>query len=297
MFKFLRLQSTKLTDMDDVSEWLFRVANLCTIALDKNILSLPPLLTVAERLVVPIQTEAITPEFVELVSDELNGDWYGNDIELILRATPNRQIRRVFSYSNIKTTTVPIREWRTPDWDEPRVVRYDDMEYLRVRGTGDVKLNAFLYAFVALLPFNDDVEIYPEGGVEGDDDIVLGKELVQAEKQLQNDFFRLSMDDQQKLSLRATLMHELLSGLPTDAVQHICLDGASSSREIDILSHCLGVSPLSDWPTATADRKHLAEELADLVKADNFLGRDVQSIVAKAIEDALAQQSSRKKPH
>lgn len=101
--------------MDDVSDWLFRVANLCTIALDKNILSLPPLLTVAERLVVPIQMEAITPEFVELVSDELNGDWYGNDIELILRATPNRQIRRVFSYSNIKTTTVPIREWRTPD--------------------------------------------------------------------------------------------------------------------------------------------------------------------------------------
>lgn len=73
----------------------------------------------------PIQTEAITPEFVELVSDELNEDWDGNDIELILRATPNRQIRRVFSYSNIKTTTVPIREWRTPDWDEPRVVLYD----------------------------------------------------------------------------------------------------------------------------------------------------------------------------
>lgn len=171
------------------------------------------------------------------------------------------------------------------------------MEYLRVRGTGDVKLNAFLYAFVALLPFNDDVEIYPEGGVEGDDDIVLGKELVQAEKQLQNDSFRLSMDDQQKLSLRATLMHELLSGLSTDAVQHICLDGASSSREIDVLSHCLGVCPLSDWPTATTDRKHLAERLANLVKANDFLGRDVQAIVAKAIEDALAQQSSRKNPH
>lgn len=297
MFKSLRLQSTKLTDMDDVSDWLFRVANLCIIALDKNILSLPPLLTVAERLVVPIQTEAITPELVELVSDELNGDWDGNDIELILRPTPNRQIRRVFSCSNIRTTTVPIREWWTPAWDGPRVVRYDDMEYLRVRGTGDVKLNAFLYAFVALLPFNDDVEIYPEGCVEGDDDIVLGKELVQAEKQLQNDSFRLSMDDQQKLSLRATLMHELLSGLPTDAVQHICLDGASSSREIDVLSHCLGVCPLSDWPTATTDRKHLAERLANMVKANDFLGRDVQSIVAKAIEDALAQHSSRKKTH
>lgn len=297
MFKSLRLQSTKLTGMDNVSDWLYRVAKFCTIAMDKNILSLPPLLTISERLVVPIQTEAITPEFVELVSDELNEDWDGNDIELILRATPNRQIRRVFSYSNIKTTTVPIREWRTPDWDEPRVVRYDDMEYLRVRGTGDVKLNAFLYAFVALLPFNDDVEIYPEGVVEGDDDIVLGKELVQAEKQLQNDSFRLSMDDQQKLSLRATLMHELLSGLPTDAVRHICLDGASSSREIDVLSHYLGVCPLSDWPTAITDRKHLAERLANMVKANDFLGRDVQAIVAKAIEDALAQQSSRKNPH
>lgn len=283
--------------MDNVSDWLYRVAKLCTIAMDKNILSLPPLLTISERLVVPIQTEAITPEFVELVSDELNEDWDGNDIELILRATPNRQIRRVFSYSNIKTTTVPIREWRTPDRDEPRVVRYDDMEYLRVRGTGDVKLNAFLYAFVALLPFNDDVEIYPEGVVEGDDDIVLGKELVQAERQFQKDSFRLSVDDQQELSLRAALMYELLNRLPAEAIQHICLDGASNNREIDILSHCLGVSPLSDWPTATADRKHLAEELADLVKADNFLGRDVQSIVAKAIEDALAQQSSRKNPH
>lgn len=283
--------------MDNVSDWLYRVAKLCTIAMDKNILSLPPLLTISERLVVPIQTEAITPEFVELVSDELNEDWDGNDIELILRATPNRQIRRVFSYSNIKTTTVPIREWRTPDRDEPRVVRYDDMEYLRVRGTGDVKLNAFLYAFVALLPFNDDVEIYPEGVVEGDDDIVLGKELVQAERQFQKDSFRLSVDDQQELSLRAALMYELLNRLPAEAIHHICLDGASNNREIDILSHCLGVSPLSDWPTATADRKHLAEELADLVKADNFLGRDVQSIVAKAIEDALAQQSSRKNPH
>ncbi len=283
--------------MDNVSDWLYRVAKLCTIAMNKNILSLPPLLTISERLVVPIQTEAITPEFVELVSDELNEDWDGNDIELILRATPNRQIRRVFSYSNIKTTTVPIREWRTPDWDEPRVVRYDDMEYLRVRGTGDVKLNAFLYAFVALLPFNDDVEIYPEGVVEGDDDIVLGKELVQAERQFQKDSFRLSVDDQQELSLRAALMYELLNRLPAEAIHHICLDGASNNCEIDILSHCLGVSPLSDWPTATADRKHLAEELADLVKADNFLGRDVQSIVAKAIEDALAQQSSRKNPH
>ena len=34
-----------------------------------------------------------------------------------------------------------------------------------------------------------------------------------------------------------------------------------------------------------------------MVKANDFLGRDVQAIVAKAIEDALAQQSSRKNPH
>lgn len=37
MFKSLRLQSTKLTDMDNVSDWLCRVAKLCTIAMDKRL--------------------------------------------------------------------------------------------------------------------------------------------------------------------------------------------------------------------------------------------------------------------
>ena len=184
------------------------VARLGSVALDEDILSMPPMIAIANRFVLPVQSAALTPEFTEMVADELERDnlWTDSSIELVLSSTANRQIRRVFSYSETMNETIPIKEWWSPDWEGPRVVRHEDREYLRIRGTGNIKLNAFLYVFARLLPIDQDLEVISERIDEGNEDVMIGNALYLKASKRTEQFSRLSVDDEIKLSLQATLL-------------------------------------------------------------------------------------------
>lgn len=136
------------TDPDTPSSetWAIAVASLCEHAIETGIVKTPPIIILDNWLVLPVAPRSITHDGAESLFDALFDGWeteYG--IEVIIDGH-----KRTFKYAACKTREVEEPPSVDSTSEDPVTYLVDE---LKIRALEEAPWNAFLAAFIGLLPF------------------------------------------------------------------------------------------------------------------------------------------------